>query len=143
MRTYLDTVDKLQSDTSDKFLQKLLKFFSPEFIAMHVIKSGAIDRYDSLVKDTHLTRSFHTAKGQVAAFFGATAFFSNKKRYTFSRDIMVAALVGGHADTVEYLTKKFPHHAPTDDVIFEARSYAQYLGGSGGAEQQALVPYAR
>ncbi|CAN0444118.1 unnamed protein product, partial [Phaeothamnion confervicola] len=86
------------------------------------IKNGSVERYDSLVKDTTFTRSFHAAKGQVAAFYGAKGFFSNKKRYTFSRDIMVAALAGGNGDTVEYLKKKFPHHAPTDDIIFEAMS---------------------
>ncbi|CAM9159663.1 unnamed protein product, partial [Phaeothamnion confervicola] len=30
IQTYIDTVDKLHSDTSDKFVQKLLKYFTAE-----------------------------------------------------------------------------------------------------------------
>lgn len=107
--------------------EELLKHFTPEFIAMNIIQSGNIDSYDSVISqfkknDVVFSRGFHSVKPLIASYFGIKSFFSNKKRYTFNREIVVLAICGGDTETLDYIVKKSKSKGVTDDVVLEARS---------------------
>ena len=107
--------------------QELLKYFTPEFIAMNLIQAGNIEAYDRVMAEfkeegLRISRGFHVAKPLLAAYFGVSGFFSNQKRYTFNRDILVLAICGGNTETVDYVVKKTKQGKISRDVVLEARS---------------------
>jgi len=114
------TAKKINSDD-------LLKHFTPEFIVMNLIQSRNVTSYDSVMsefkkEDIGISRGFHSAKPLIAAYFGVKSFFSNQKRYTFNREIIVFAICGGSTETLDYILKKTKSKGVTDDIFLEARS---------------------
>ncbi|CAN0578300.1 unnamed protein product, partial [Ectocarpus sp. 12 AP-2014] len=106
---------------------ELLKFFTPEFIAMNLIQSGNIGTYDKVMtefknEEIRISRGFHVAKPLLAAYFGVPSFFSNQKRYSFNRDIIVLAICGGSTETLDYVVKKTKIGKISHDIVLEARS---------------------
>ncbi|CAM9091970.1 unnamed protein product [Ectocarpus sp. 12 AP-2014] len=108
-------------------IDELLKFFTPEFIAMNLIQAGNIEAYDKVMtefknEEIRISRGFHVAKPLLAAYFGVPGFFSNQKRYTFNRDIIVLAICGGSVETLDYVIKKTKMGKISHDIVLEARS---------------------
>ena len=108
-------------------IDELLKFFTPEFIAMNLIQAGNIEAYDKVMtefknEEIRISRGFHVAKPLLAAYFGVPNFFSNQKRYTFNRDIIVLAICGGSTETLDYVVKKTKIGKISRDIVLEARS---------------------
>ena len=126
MEYFTSTVDAFK--TAKKIdTENLLKYFTPEFIAMNLIQAGNIELYDSVMTDfksesVSITRGFHTAKPLMAAYFGTSGFFSNQKRYTFNREIIVMSICGGSTETLDYIVKKLKNHKIKDDIVMEARA---------------------
>lgn len=108
-------------------IDELLKFFTPEFIAMNLIQAGNIEAYDKVMtefknEEIRISRGFHVAKPLLAAYFGVPGFFSNQKRYTFNRDIVVLSICGGSVETLDYVIKKTKMGKISHDIVLEARS---------------------
>jgi chemotaxis protein histidine kinase CheA len=125
--TYLDKTLQAFAAGAQVNIEELLKFFTPEFIAMNLIRAGNIEAYDKIMaefknEEIRISRGFHVAKPLLAAYFGVPAFFSNQKRYTFNRDIIVLAICGGNTETVDYVVKKTKMGKISHDIVLEARS---------------------
>ena len=126
--TYLGkTVHAFSTAGAEFNTDELLKFFTPEFIAMNLIQSGNIEAYDRVMtefknEEIRISRGFHVAKALIAAYAGIPKFFSNQKRYTFTREIVILAICGGSTETLDYVIKKTKMGKMSHDIVMEARS---------------------
>ena len=126
--TYLGkTVQAFNTAGAEFNTDELLKFFTPEFIAMNLIQSGNIEAYDRVMtefknEEIRISRGFHVAKALIAAYTGVPKFFSNQKRYTFTREIVILAICGGSTETLDYVMKKTKMAKMSHDIVLEARS---------------------
>ncbi len=126
--TYLAKTEQAFHTPGAEFnTDELLKFFTPEFISMNLIQSGNIEKYDRVMtefknEEIRISRGFHVAKALIAAYTGVPKFFSNQKRYTFTREIVILAICGGSTETLDYVVKKTKMAKISHDIVLEARS---------------------
>lgn len=94
---------------------------------MNLIQSGNIGTYITVKtefknEEIRISRGFHVAKPLLAAYVGVSSFFSNQKRYSFNRDIIVLAICGGSTKTLDYVIKKPKIGKISHEIVLEARS---------------------